>query len=467
MNDAADSASPPGWRSLLGGGNTGRVTVIAGGVALHAVSIYVVATILPMVVRDVGGLPFFAWTATLYIAGSLTGAASVPLAVSRVGMRRGYQLGFAVFMVGSLVCAVAHTMPVLLAGRLVQGFGGGMLPALGYATIRVVFPPALHARAISLLGTVWGAAALLGPAVGGVFAQWNAWRWAFGVDLLIGLGFALVAQRVLPAHAPGGMVRGFPGLRLGLLAAAAVAVSAGGVAGAALPALAGIAVAVLLVVAMLRLDGRTAQRLLPTGAFNPAVALGAVSATMGLLIIATTPGTFVPYLLSVEYGVEPITGGYASALIALSWTATSLLTAGAAGPAARRTILLGPWAMVAGLLVNAWSLGGGWGWGVVAGQLLIGGGIGVCWAHLAALLMRVALPAERDIAGPFVSATQTLSAAFGSAIAGMVANLAGLAEAVAPGPARHMALVLFAALAIAPVAAGLTALRALHLTRAG
>ncbi len=100
------------------------------------------------------------------------------------------------------------------------------------------------------------------------------------------------------------------------------------------------------------------------------------------------------------------------------------------------------------------------------GPSAVAGG-GAWWAHLAALLMRVALPAERDIAGPFVSATQTLSAAFGSAIAGMVANLAGLAEAVAPGPARHMALVLFAALAIAPVAAGLTALRALHLTRAG
>ena len=55
-------------------GNAGRCVVVTGGVALHAVSIYVVATIMPVVVDDIGGLAFFAWTATLYIAGSLTGA---------------------------------------------------------------------------------------------------------------------------------------------------------------------------------------------------------------------------------------------------------------------------------------------------------------------------------------------------------------------------------------------------------
>jgi MFS family permease len=155
-------ANIEGWQALLRGGNGPCTLIITGGVAIHAVSIYVVATIMPVVVGDIGGLAFFAWTTMLYVAGSLFGASAVPVLLSRFSPRAAYRIAFALFLSGSMVCSIAPTLGVLLVGRLSQG-GGGMLPALAYAIIRQTFQASLHARAISLVGSVWGMAALTGP----------------------------------------------------------------------------------------------------------------------------------------------------------------------------------------------------------------------------------------------------------------------------------------------------------------
>ncbi len=467
MTDSGVEQREDRWRSLMRGGNAGRALVVTGGVALHAVSIYVVATIMPVIVGEIGGIAFFAWTSTLYIAGSLTGAAAVPLILSRAGPRAAFHLAFALFMIGSLICSLAPAMSVMLGGRLIQGLGGGMLPALAYATIRSIFPPALHAWAISILGSVWGIAALIGPSIGGVFAQFDAWRAAFWIDLALGLVFAAVAQRVVPhrlAHAPS-TARPFPVLRLGLIFCAAIAVSMGGITGQVGPALLGLGGGIALVVAMLRLDARASTRLFLSGAFVPTTPSGAVSATMGLVILAMSPSIFAPYILSAGHGLAAITGGYVSALIALAWTASSLLTASARGRRARRAILAGPFAMAAGLALDAWALASGALGAIVVAQSLIGIGIGLGWAHLGALLMQVAPADERDIAGPFITTTQTLASAFGTAIAGMVANIAGLADATTPAGVAATAPWLFGVLLIFPAAACLTAWRTLVLTR--
>ncbi len=455
----------PGWSALLARGTIGRTLVLGGGVAIHAVSIYVVATILPVVVAEIGGVAFFAWTATLYVAGSLCGAAATPLLLSRAGPRGAYLFGFALFMAGSLICSLAPDMAVLLLGRAVQGVGGGMLPALAYATIRSVFAPRLHARAIALLGTVWGTAALIGPSIGGVFAQYGAWRAAFWVDIPIGLLFAVLATRVVPRAVEGLTARPFPGVRLLLLAAAAIAVSIGGVFGRALPAALGIAAAVLLLALVMRLDRRAGMRLLPSGAFDPLVPIGAVSATIGLFILSSTPCNYIGFFLQTGLGRAPVTGGYMVALIAISWTIASLLAVSFSKQGVRLALFLAPCCILAGMLLHVWSLPIGLLPAIAAGQVLIGIGIGIAWPHLGALVMQVAPAADRDIAGPFLSLTQTLAAAFGSAAAGMVANIAGLPLATTPAAIMATSPWLFGIMAIFALAAILTSWRILVLTR--
>ena len=460
------SGANSSWRDLLAAGNGARFLVVTGGVALHAVSIYVVATIMPTVVGDLGGLPFFAWTTTLYVSGALTGAAAVPLVLARGSPRLAYRLAFLLFLTGSMCCAAAPSMMALLIGRLAQGIGGGMLPALAYSTVRSMFPSALHARAITLFGSVWGVAALIGPSIGGMFAAFGTWRGAFLADLIIGLIFLVMAEKVLPAHIEGAPPRGrFPGVRLLLLAGAAMALSTGGLSGRTMDAAIGIALASLMVGSVLWLDGRAEVRLLPKGAFHPAVPLGAVSATIGFLILATAPVVFVPYLMQAGHGASPIVAGYTSALVALAWTGASLVTANATRSQVRLSIAVGGPLMLLGVAINAWALSSGPFLAVIAGQILIGIGIGLPWAHLGALMMEVAPIESRATAGPFITTTQTLASVFGSAVAGMVANLAGLPLATTPMAIGASAAILFGVLMLFPLIGGLTSWQVLRLTR--
>jgi MFS family permease len=153
---------------------------------LHALNIYIVTTILPSVVGDIGGLGFYAWSMTLFVVASILGAAVASRLLDRVGAGRAYLTATLVFAAGTLICAAAPAFPVLLAGRFVQGVGGGLLYALAYSIIRLVYPEALWPRAIGLISVMWGVSTLVGPAVGGVFAELGAWRaafWSLVVDL--------------------------------------------------------------------------------------------------------------------------------------------------------------------------------------------------------------------------------------------------------------------------------------------
>ncbi|WP_167735688.1 MFS transporter, partial [Herbaspirillum sp. 3C11] len=167
------------WSELLTGRNLLRSVALTGGVALHAINVHIVTTILPSVVRDIGGLAYYAWNITLFVVASIVGSALTSKLLDKLGPRRAYLLGLAVFTLGSVLCATALSMPWMLAGRSVQGLGGGLLAALGYALIPVLFEQRLWSRAVALESGMWGVATLLGPAVGGLFAAGGAWRLAF------------------------------------------------------------------------------------------------------------------------------------------------------------------------------------------------------------------------------------------------------------------------------------------------
>src|SRR5690625_7569107 len=116
----------PGWGELLSGTNLLRSLALSGGVTLHAVNLYIATTILPSVVRDIGGLDYYAWSTTVYVVASIVGAA----------------------------------VSARLLGRFVQGLGGGMLVALPYAMVRIVFEPRLWSRGMAMISGMWGISSL-------------------------------------------------------------------------------------------------------------------------------------------------------------------------------------------------------------------------------------------------------------------------------------------------------------------
>jgi MFS family permease len=432
--------------------------VLVSGVGLHAVNIFIATTILPSVVADIGGLDYYAWNTTLFVVASIVGSALSAHALGRLAPRGAYRLAAALFALGTLACAAAPSMPALLAGRSLQGLGGGTLVALSYAMIRHLFPAVLWPRAISLVSGMWGAAALTGPFVGGVFAEFGAWRAAFWVLLPLVGGFAALSGRVL-GRATGGETRtvALPGFRLVLLAMAVLSVSAASLAEDVVQNAAGVAVAAVLMAALARLDGASNERLLPPAAFRPTTPLGATYATMVLLVAGTTTIIFVPFLLQALHGLSPLAAGYLTVVEALGWTAAALATSAVGEAGARRAIAAGPAAMLAGLAGLSWSMPNvGASLAAIAIWLvMVGAGVGMGWAHLASRVLAVAPEGERDLAAASISTVQLLATAFGSALTGMVANVAGLSDPSPVDGAANAALWLFAVFTAAPALAGL------------
>jgi MFS family permease len=455
------------WAALLSGRNGVRSLALAGGVVLHAINVYIATTILPSVVRDLGGIDYYAWNTTLFVAASILGSALSARLLVSAGPRGAYIMATLVFALGTFVCAFAPSMPVMLAGRFVQGLGGGFLFALSYAMIRLVFEEALWPRAMALVSGMWGVATLVGPAVGGVFAELGVWRMAFWLLIPVAALFALLAVAALPKRSANNAQRPpLPLAQLVLLTSAVLVVSAASVSSILFWNIGGIAVAAILTALLIGTESRARHRLLPTGAFRITTTLGALYATMSLLAVAITSGEiFVPLFLQVLHHQSPLVAGYLAALMAAGWTLGSIASAGASGKNIGRAILAGPVLGLAGmvalaLLMRVESEGGWWALSPICLALVaIGLGVGLAWPHLLTRVFQVASAGEQDLAAASITTVQLFATALGAALAGMVANVAGLSDPGGVVGTASAAGWLFGVFAIAPIISVFTGLR--------
>jgi EmrB/QacA subfamily drug resistance transporter len=153
---------------------------------LAALDQTIVAPALPTIGASLGDADFLAWIISVYL---LTGTAVTPLygKLSDIhGRRPMMSLALAVFLVGSVICAVAPSMPVIIFGRAVQGLGGGGLVALAQTVIADVVPPRERSRYVVYISTVWATSSVAGPILGGFFAQYLSWSLIFWINLPIG-----------------------------------------------------------------------------------------------------------------------------------------------------------------------------------------------------------------------------------------------------------------------------------------
>src|SRR6266849_3768608 len=250
------------WSMLLHGRRAAYTLLLTLAVAVPATSVFIVGTILPSVVADIGGAAFYAWSTMLYTVASILGTASGGFLKATLGLRRGYMAGALMFLVGSVGCAVAPHMLVLLGARSIQGAGGGALLALSFGMVGALYPEDLRPRVLSSISGVWGAAALYGPMVGGVFAEFGWWRGAFWVDVPMILVVIGLIWRSLPSEAPAGQAPSLPLLRLALLGMGVLCVAWSGHVAPLGMRLALLGSAGVGVVMAFRCDARSAHRLL-------------------------------------------------------------------------------------------------------------------------------------------------------------------------------------------------------------
>ncbi len=175
---------------------------LMAGLFLAALDQSIVATALPRIVSELGGLEQLSWVVTAYL---LTSTAVTPLwgKISDLyGRRRIFQLCIAIFLIGSALCGLSQNMPQLIAFRALQGIGGGGLFAIVLSIIGAIVPPRERGRYQGYFGAVFGLSSVAGPLLGGWFTDGPGWRWIFYVNLPIGLIAMFIIATVLTVPTP-------------------------------------------------------------------------------------------------------------------------------------------------------------------------------------------------------------------------------------------------------------------------
>ncbi|ANF49150.1 MFS transporter [Chryseobacterium glaciei] len=459
INQTTSLSETASWKALFIGGNGIKAIALALGVMLHATNIYLATTVMPSIIEEIGGLEYYAWNTTLFVVASIIGSVISANRLSLLGPRKAYQTAIILFFLGSLCCAFAPSMYILLMGRFIQGLGGGLLFALSYAMVRIVFDKRLWSRAMALISGMWGIAAFSGPFIGGIFAENDQWRWAFGSLLVICILIFIISSIILPVHKSKNNAPLIPYLKLVLLVLAVLSVSIGSILENIIANVSGVILALLLLYILMVAEKKNSVRLLPTGAYKLSSPLGTTYAIMTLLTIATSIEIFVPYFAQIINGFSPLKSGYLTVLIAFGWTFSSLLFSGVKTSSVAKIIRFGAVFMLVGLVGLTW----------IAGTnnhstslflilnclflFLIGVGIGMGWPHLLTSVFSMAPKGEEELASASVTTVQLMATAFGAAIAGLVSNMGGITEPGGIIGAQNASLLLYGVFSIAPLLA--------------
>ena len=427
------TTSVASWSALFHGRHLIYTLLLTVSIGIHALGLHMLATVLPSIVADLGGAAFYAWATLLYTIASIIGTVCGGLVTARLDLRRAYLVGALVLLGGSVGCATAPHIAVLLLARTLQGLGSGLLVAIAYSMVSELYVDVLRPRVLSAISGMWGVAALLGPMVGGIFAASGWWRGSFWVTTPILLPLSILAWYTLPSTGVNVRRGPFPLLRLTLLGIGVLGVATSGQVTSLVLRLALIGSAAVLVGWAFYLDAGAANRLFPSQPLSLKTSVGAASWIFLLFGITTSQATvFLPLIVHVLYGVSLLQAGYITALLSIAWTIMALYSAGLLDRWVQVVIVLGPLAIAAGSIGLASF--------ITHGPLpllgmfvsLIGAGVGVCFAHISSWRIAAARPGESALTAASIPTIQSLGIAFGAAIAGLVANTAGLATDISP-----------------------------------
>jgi EmrB/QacA subfamily drug resistance transporter len=284
------------------------------GMLLAALDQTIVATALPTIVGDLGGLNHLSWVVTAYILASTISTPLYGKLGDLYGRKRLFQLAIVIFLAGSALCGASQNMAELIGFRGLQGLGAGGLMVGALAIIGDIVPPRERGRYQGYMGGVFAVSSVVGPLIGGFFVDNLSWRWVFYVNLPVGALALVVVAAVLPKTG----ARRFH--RLDLEGAALLAVGAGALTlgltwggtqylwGSA--PIVGLFVAGALALVLFALQERRAPeplippRLFSSGIFN-------ASAAMSFLVAFAMFGAIVylPLFLQVVHGVTPTSSG--------------------------------------------------------------------------------------------------------------------------------------------------------------
>ncbi|HEX4061839.1 MAG TPA: MFS transporter [Streptosporangiaceae bacterium] len=426
-DQAARDAQMPPVPSAGGIWTPGRRPLTIGlvlAVTLVAFEALAIATVLPVVSRQLGDLRLYGWVFSAFLLSSLIGIVVAGTLADRVPLGRPMLAGLALFAVGLVIGGTAPTMAILVAGRAVQGLGAGVVPAVAYVAISRGYPEGCRPRMFAVLSTAWVIPGLIGPAIAALVASAVGWRWVFlGLLPLVAVAGLLATLALRGVPRPVATARPeLPYLPvLGVVAGAGVALASLS-SGQLLIVVAGVLAGGALLVVSLR-------RLTPPGTLLARRGLPATILSRGLLTCSFFAGdAYVPYAITAVRHAPTELGALALTAATMTWTAGSWVQARwitRVGP--RRLIRLGEGMVFIGLALMSVTLlpSVPVALGIVAWA--IGGfGIGQAYSPLSVTTLDRATRGQEGRATSSLQLFDVLGQAVGTGVAGaIVAGAAG------------------------------------------
>jgi len=396
--------------------------------SLAAMDITIVATVVPQIVGDLGGFDRFTWLFSVYL---LAQTVTIPIygkLADLVGRKPVLIGGSALFLLGSAACALAWGMIPLIAFRALQGVGAGSIMATVNTLAGDLYSTRERGRIQGWLSSVWGIAAIVGPTLGGAFAEYATWRWVFLINLPIGLAAIGLIARYLHEPAPSRRPAiDYAGAALMMLAGTAgvFGLLQGGNAWAWLsaPSIATFAAAGLLTAATVVRERAAAEPVMPGWVWRNRAMVGSNLGVLGMGLIMMAPGTYLPVFAQSVMGLDPISAGLVLASMSLGWVS-------AAAWSGRLYLRLGfrDTAFAGGVLILLGVLGFALLppepaiWLVTADQILLGAGFGMLSTPLLVGVQSVVPWNQRGVATSANMWSRYLGQSLGAAVVGALFN---------------------------------------------
>lgn len=418
-------------------------------ITLVAAEALAVATAMPLVARDLGGLELYGLVFSAFLVGSLVGIVIAGSLIDQRGVVLPFVLGLGLFAIGLVLAGAATSMPMLIGARLIQGIGGGAIPPIAYVAIGRSLPDHLRPQMFATLSTAWILPGIFGPAVAGVVAEVFDWRWIFFGLLPVLAISGSMAYRGLSnlANKPAGAAAGSAGSRIrdGVVVGIGVALLTTGLTAESLPLLLGLSVPGFI------LTTWSFLRLVPPGTLRAARGYPAAILLRGVLTFAFfSIDVYVALLLIEVRGLSAAAAGIAVTAATLSWTAGSWTQARLSARVPQEQFVRVGFPVVAigiaGLAavlhpaVPAWL--------AVPVFAICGYGMGLAYSQFALIVLRDVPPDSQGEATAGLTLSDAVGTALGTSIAAaFVAFSVRSGDGPAPGLAAAIAMGTLAAIA--------------------